>query len=1168
MAVIKEVTNFKHSWNFSHAWPFLILAVLSFSASAEEWGPTSPNPSYQSDANLNYQPFLSKEQLESKLGYKWDAIWRDLQQMEGDSINRAKVHGYSDEMLSSSKEDEEPSFNDSYSSNVSSDMNDLPLDWTKLIVFQEEAFPGRRFRKPIYLRNILSHSIHVIGLETSDPRLIPLLKNSTVPPNHVSEIGTLIFDPSRKHNYLSFNTKKMTPMSEPISKSDLVALKKQERQWLRFKDEGLHQIEATITVNTSMLVDYVIKVQSTLTKPSLVLEDKMSFDVIQVGTPVEKPLELFNPSDVTIAVQVVPLLWRLRGFSLVNYGMVIIPPRSVGEVGRLSFHPNEPKYYEGTVYFKNNLTIVDSMEFSGWGGNSNLVFNRISSDVALNSLSFDFSVEDLKSCKRPKFPTSRYDGQSADPDGVIAVTKDFSATNTGNLPIHVEGLKIDDFPCEGFGFRVQNCDEFDLKPSESRNISISFRPDFSSSLILHELRITTAAETISVPLSASLPHHYLPLCSSPKPQLEFEDLLRRSLVSIFVLVSILLASCSLREYRFHSNKYLTRPIAIISKDAVTFELESKKEGHFTVQRAVELASSKVDFSKGMEAGSKVVGTSAKGDKPETNATSKGADAVSKGLEAGSKTAKPAPKISPTPKLEEPASSNIAERQDKKTQPAASEPKKKDENIEPKKKEDVIVPKQVQIAVSEEKVLKDDSKEKRDDKKAKKARANITKSRSQDLSVHAEPKISHSTSLNAIAAEQVEVPKRPRSSSSEEKPGEEILYFPPVNPPSNKKKEKKVVEHVATSQTTTPVPSPPTASISSSTSSVTAQPAHATTSAAHAPSSASSSSTSASSASNHTQENHHKPAKSEGKVALHHSLETPVKRPPFRPRDHGDSRPDIRPDARAEIKPNVPEPKPIEVKVHPQPIKIAVASSETTKGITFAERVKQAAVGASKPISAPSAPNVVKIKRTPSKEDTLKFIRESKSADASLMNSSSTSAQTEDGIGQMNTMGDSPLKKRRAAFLGVIGSEKSSNGHSLGSSANGHSSRSSARSDPLWTAGFAPSFDRSFFNPAEQITQPAQPILSSSLFANPFENTTQMPMYSFFSSSTASAPTETPSSFFSFGLNASDARSSLVRSAPGSFGMSESHSEEEDEIEFSMHGLETFIHEEDFGDDEF
>lgn len=54
----------------------------------------------------------------------------------------------------------------------------------------------------------------------------------------------------------------------------------------------------------------------------------------------------------------------------------------------------------------------------------------------------------------------------------FTLKKIFRVENTGLLPITIKSAEINGLPCEGYGFKVLNCQEFALKPNTSRDLII------------------------------------------------------------------------------------------------------------------------------------------------------------------------------------------------------------------------------------------------------------------------------------------------------------------------------------------------------------------------------------------------------------------------------------------------------------------------------------------------------------------------------------------------------------------------------------------------------------------------------------------------------------------------------------------------------------------------
>lgn len=54
----------------------------------------------------------------------------------------------------------------------------------------------------------------------------------------------------------------------------------------------------------------------------------------------------------------------------------------------------------------------------------------------------------------------------------FTLKRTFKVENTGQLPIHIETIEISGYSCEGYGFKVVNCQEFALSANASKDIII------------------------------------------------------------------------------------------------------------------------------------------------------------------------------------------------------------------------------------------------------------------------------------------------------------------------------------------------------------------------------------------------------------------------------------------------------------------------------------------------------------------------------------------------------------------------------------------------------------------------------------------------------------------------------------------------------------------------
>ena len=111
----------------------------------------------------------------------------------------------------------------------------------------------------------------------------------------------------------------------------------------------------------------------------------------------------------------------------------------------------------------------------------------------------------------------------------------------------MRGIDIEGSECEGYGFKVLNCDGFSLAPDEQRDVDIAFTPDFTLSLLTRTLSVRSSlggdAATLNYTIEASVPFHMLAVCGQALPRPAWEPYLFYSLNSfmVFVLVCVAVA---------------------------------------------------------------------------------------------------------------------------------------------------------------------------------------------------------------------------------------------------------------------------------------------------------------------------------------------------------------------------------------------------------------------------------------------------------------------------------------------------------------------------------------------------------------------------------------------------------------------------------------------------
>uniref|UniRef100_A0A671VA90 Transmembrane protein 131 n=1 Tax=Sparus aurata TaxID=8175 RepID=A0A671VA90_SPAAU len=345
------------------------------------------------------------------------------------------------------------------------------------------------------------------------------------------------------------------------------------KQLLRFlseekkKSPTLFLVEAVFEVNTDLQKNVQAKITAHLTWPSVVnSSQRIMFPLTNTNSSSEEEVILQNPADVLVYVQVLPLallpnpsVLPLGNLSNINidtntlefqvhrnqvssstgfvegstrpfvYNLLLLP----GEVKSFNvrFTPISNHSVSSLLIVRNNLTVIDTIILHGRGTTESLKVAGKPPGQG-SSLRFKMTEALLKDCtektkvKEPNFTLKRT----------------FRVENTGLLPITIRSAEINGQACEGYGFKVLNCQEFALKPNTSKDLIILFTPDFTSSRVIRELKLVTCggSEFVFV-LNASLPYHMLAACaeSLPRPSWELELYIIVSLIMSFMFLLVI-----------------------------------------------------------------------------------------------------------------------------------------------------------------------------------------------------------------------------------------------------------------------------------------------------------------------------------------------------------------------------------------------------------------------------------------------------------------------------------------------------------------------------------------------------------------------------------------------------------------------------------------------------
>uniref|UniRef100_A0A8C3J977 Transmembrane 131 like n=1 Tax=Calidris pygmaea TaxID=425635 RepID=A0A8C3J977_9CHAR len=268
--------------------------------------------------------------------------------------------------------------------------------------------------------------------------------------------------------------------------------------------------------------------------PRLTMEPglTLNFSATAVKSSMVKYFVLRNPSSFPVTLQLLPLSYYPDpqkyifkcSSELLWLSLQPLETRKVGVI----FTPVDYKRVTSLILIRNNLTVLDVVNVEGFGAKELLkVGGRLPG--AGGSLRFKVPEATLMDCRR----------QLKDSKQILSITKNFKVENIGPLPITISSMKINGYSCQGYGFEVLDCQEFFLAQNSSREISIVFTPDFTSSWVIRELTLVTAADLeFHFTLNVTLPHHLLPLCADVVPGPSWEESFWR-LTVLFVSLSLL-----------------------------------------------------------------------------------------------------------------------------------------------------------------------------------------------------------------------------------------------------------------------------------------------------------------------------------------------------------------------------------------------------------------------------------------------------------------------------------------------------------------------------------------------------------------------------------------------------------------------------------------------------
>ncbi|CAH2223362.1 transmembrane 131 isoform X1 [Pelobates cultripes] len=443
------------------------------------------------------------------------------------------------------------------------------------------SFPGKTVHQSLNIMSSFSQKVkiqHIRSLSEDVRFFYKRLRSNKdeLEPGKKSKIANIYFDAALNcgdHCYVGLpflykneaRSQHHLAMQEDAWDLDWDIYENLYKKWSEVRENAHHMPWAIFEVDTDLQKNVLSEVKTELVWPSIVSSSRhIRFPLTNTNSSSEEEIVLENPSDAPVYVQFLPLalysncslvLERIKErFNISkslnldlktlefkvfsnnvhpvqsSQGFVEGPSRQ--SVLNLLLKPGEKKNLKvkftpvlnesvsSLLIVRNNLTVIDLIMVEGQGADESIKIAGKAPGPG-SSLRFKITESFLKDCsdkikyKEPNFTLKRT----------------FKVENTGHLQVTIKSMEISGYACEGYGFKIVNCQEFALSPNASKEIVILFTPDFTSSRVIRELKfVTTGGSEFVFILNASLPYHMLATCAEALPRPNWE-------LALYVIIS-------------------------------------------------------------------------------------------------------------------------------------------------------------------------------------------------------------------------------------------------------------------------------------------------------------------------------------------------------------------------------------------------------------------------------------------------------------------------------------------------------------------------------------------------------------------------------------------------------------------------------------------------------
>lgn len=330
----------------------------------------------------------------------------------------------------------------------------------------------------------------------------------------------------------------------------------------------MYNLKAWVAAEAGEAILMNWKSQATASDMSVLNEHEVVFPVIEVGHFCSEWITVKNPSQQPVLMQLIlnsaEIIDECRtperhmqasssntflhnislpptryGFSVAENAVteVLVQPFDQASLGPIWFHPGSQCRWQSSALIRNNLSGVEWVSLSGFGGS--LLMVLVEKTEPIQSLDFKMNLPPVLNSSFPG--THEMDGKPLGCSQLLS--KEVYAKNIGDLPLKVKRIEISGAQCQLDGFIVNSCEGFSLAPGESKKIVVSYQTDFSVPTIQRDLELALTTGILVIPMKATLPMYMLSICKK-----SFLVRLRKSFLTMVLVAFVLfLVTTQLRK---------------------------------------------------------------------------------------------------------------------------------------------------------------------------------------------------------------------------------------------------------------------------------------------------------------------------------------------------------------------------------------------------------------------------------------------------------------------------------------------------------------------------------------------------------------------------------------------------------------------------------------------